>query len=261
MSSVNGYELKASKPDKDGFYTVCVGCLGVPTRGKVIYDPSGMLKALSDPQSRFNTCLREGYLAGEWGHPDCESREDIKRLLKIDESKVSHYFGRIWFGKEFTLPGKGIATPIMAKVKPYGPYGKYLEESLQDPCHNTSFSIRSLCLPMRGEDPRYEYRMPQIVVTFDAVHAPGYEITAKRYVASQEDFREIDVPHDELLKVAGTPGMESLAITDAEIHRLIGSNNISYEGTTIATAVGGRTSLLDKSGSLFNSASLAYRRR
>ena len=260
LESVNGYKLKSLEPDENGFYEIVVGCIGVPTRNKVIYDPESVINAMADPQGRFNICLREGYLAGEWGHPVVETKDDLSRLLRIDEHYISHYFGKIWIDENPVSINGEPAYRIKAKVKPYGPYGKYLEESLKDPFHNTSFSIRSRCLPMTGPRPGYEYRQIQIIVTFDAVNAPGFEVTNKRY-AGQEAFEYDFVKQDLVSAIASSSGMEALPmITEGDINRLYNERNITLMDNLIATNICGKRSLLMPSGEIIDAASILYRR-
>jgi len=181
-------------------------------------------------------------------------------LLKIDESKQSHLFTKIWIDdKPIDMHGNN-AFPIRAKVKPCGPYGSYLEKSLQDPNINTAFSIRSLCEPMAGPDNRYEYRKVAMIITFDAVGAPGYEIATKRYAVGTESFNEIKVTRKELEDAITGAGMESLMITDRDIARIFNERHVQCGDTTV-TGVGGRTSLYDKNGNLFPGATLIYNRR
>lgn len=185
MKNLNGFQLKATEPDSTGCYPCVVGCLGVPTRNDVIYDTQSVIDAMKDTSSRFNICLRDGNLAGEYGHPylEGESNQDkaINRLLHIEEKCVSHYFKKIWVDTE-PISIKGMeALAIRALIKPHGPYRDSLIASFRDPDINTSFSIRSLCARSNGPDKRYEYRSVQILVTFDHAHAPGFDITSKRY--------------------------------------------------------------------------------
>ena len=187
----------------------------------------------------------------------------MPRLLRIDEHFKSHYFGEISVDTEPIIINGMEAIPIRGKVKPTGPYADVLEKELRDPCHNTAFSIRTLCLPMSGPNPAYEYRKVQLVITFDAVHAPGYDITSKRYVTGQESFSEIGVTaHDLQRAIASGTGMESLCmVTDADIRRMYGEQSLTLNGSLIATDTVGKKSILDPNGNLKSAAALAYGRR
>ena len=114
---------------------------------------------------------------------------------------------------------------------------------------------------MVGPDNQYEYRKVAMVITFDAVGAPGYEIATKRYTSGQEAYSEIRVTRKELENaIAGCGGMESLMISDADIARVFNEHHVKC-GNTMITGVGGNHSLYDNDGNLFEGASLIYNRR
>lgn len=259
-----GQKIHALKPDADGAYEVVVGGLGCPTRNNVIYDVDSTIRAMSDPDSRFHICLQDGNLAGEYGHPVISTKEDMPRLMRIDEHYISHYFTKIWVDDSSPINIGGMeGYPIRAKVKPTGPYGEILRKQLEDPHHNTSFSIRSLCLPMNGRDSRYEYRKVQVVVTFDAVSAPGYQIATKRYVPGTESFAEIPVDRESLtssITEAQSAGMESsLMLTMYDVNQMYNTRRCRTNSGEIITDVAGRRSVYTEGGQR-DAASLLYRR-
>ena len=260
LETLNGFKLKGIEPNERGFFPMVIGCLGVPTRGSIFYDVQSTIEAFTNTKSRFNICLRDGNLAGEYGHPVAMTKEDIPRFMRIDEHYVSHYFGNIEIDSEPIRVDGADAFPIRATVKPTGPFGDTLEKQLRDPYHNTSFSIRSLCQPMSGPNQALEYRRVQIIVTFDAVHAPGYTITSKRYVTGKESF-ELGVERIDLEQCLGGSGSESLSmLTDADIRRFYGERSIEFNGNLIAKNVVGKHSFVDPKGNLRNAASVAYGR-
>ena len=118
---INGYTLKASTPDSEGCYEVIVGALNIPTRNNVIYDPDSVVDAMRDPKGRFRICLEDGNLAGEYGHPRVDTKDDLNRLLYIDEKQISHYFRSIWIDEKPIMIHGQEAHPIRARVKPAGP--------------------------------------------------------------------------------------------------------------------------------------------
>ena len=251
---------KVCEPDERGFYEVVVGCLGIPTRNNVVYDPDSVIECMTDPTSRFNICLRDGNLLAEYSHPVIESKEDLNRLLRIDEHYVSHVFGKIWTDDPIMIHGKE-AIPIRALVKPCGPYGDVLEKSLRDPYINTAFSIRSLCLPSDGPDRSVEYRKVQMIITFDAVHAPGFDITSKRYVPSNESF-EYKVSVDDLKDaVQGHMGMESTTmINDKDIEKMLEGHTFRMDGRLMGAVLNGKKSYRTVDGKYKSAAELLYRR-
>lgn len=251
---------KVCESNEQGFYEVVVGCVGVPTRASVVYEPESVIDCMTDPTSRFNICLRDGQLKGEWGHPVVESKDDLNRLLRIDEHYISHVFGKIWIDDSILVNGQE-AYPIRALVKPCGPYGDVLEKSLKDPYINTSFSIRSLCLPSDGPDRRYEYRKVQMIITFDAVHAPGFDITSKRYVSSNESF-EYKVSVDDLKDaVQGHMGMEATTmINDKDIEKMLEGHTFRMDGRLMGAVLNGKKSYRTVDGKYKSAAELLYRR-
>lgn len=258
-----GQTIRALKPDDQGAYEVVVGAVGCPTRNDVIYETDSLVSAMSDPNSRFNICLKDGNLAGEYGHPVINTKEDMPRLMRIDEHYISHYFTKIWIDDTTPLNIGGCeGFPIRAKVVPTGPYGEILRKQLEDPCHNTSFSIRSLCLPSSGPNPKFEYRKVQIIVTFDTVAAPGYQVASKRYVSGSESFNEIDVDRNCLENtIASCAGMEARTmISNRDIHKLYNDQNYSLNGNPFIRNISGNRSLVMPDGLTRDASALLYRR-
>lgn len=259
LPSYNGHSLKSLTADENGCYDAVLGCVGAPTRANVIYEADSLVKAMNDPDSRFNICLKDGNLFGEWGHPVINGQKDIPRLMRIDEKYISHLFTKIWID-DVPVNMHGVnAYPIRAKVKPCGPYGEVLEKSLRDPMINTAFSIRSLCLPSTGPG-AYEYRKVQIVVTFDAVNAPGFEIASKRYVNGNESF-EVNISKQEMTDAVASCGMEAMMITDKQIKKFYNEKDYKINGRLVATDITGDSSVLGADGNIGSAADLLYRGR
>lgn len=260
LPTINGHTLHAAKPDADGAYDVIVGAIGIPTRNNVIYDTTSLIKAMNDPSSRFNICLRDGNLAGEYGHPHVKTREDLDRLMEIDEKNISHYFTKIWVGEDVTVNGK-TGSLLRAKVIPTGPYGNVLKQQLEDPHHNTSFSIRSLCVPMHNSNSQYEYRQVQVVVTFDAVFAPGFEVATKRYVPSTESFSEIKVDETSMIDAVNKPrdSESSLMVSLEDIRRMYGSDKVFSCNSNQYRLAAKRNQLYREDGRIVPAADLLYK--
>lgn len=191
-----GGSLRCVKPNDDGVYAdMPVAVVGMPSRNRAVYDMETTLAAMSDPSTRFYKNLCEGNLEGEWGHPKLPpilTKEDkmnaVMRTIQIDRAMVSHYFTKI--RTEQSSDGKYVV--VYADVVPFGPYGKYLEESFADPKRNTCFSLRSLTGdPQPMPDGNIKKRM-KLLVTFDAVDGPGFEMAGKRYQLGHESFEISD---------------------------------------------------------------------
>lgn len=268
LTDLNGYKLKAAEPDPDGFYECVIGCLGVPTRMNVVYDTQSVIDAMKDTSTRFNICLRDGNLCGELGHPKIETESDnakaIARLLEIDEKNISHYFRKIWVESEPIRINGMEALAIRAKIKPTGPKGDSLDKSFRDPYLNTAFSIRSLAMRDTGPDPRYDYRKVQVLVTFDSVHAPGFEITSKRYnnsVIAKESY-SIPVTKSDLLRAKElNAGCESATdIDEYRINAMFKPSTIYVVDKSMCFIDNSGTDLIDSDGNHISAASLMYGR-
>lgn len=192
LKTDSGGSLKCVKPNSDGVYcNVPVAVVGLPSRNRAVYDMQSTLAAMSDPSTRFYKNLAEGNLEGEWGHPRLPpimTKQDkmnaVMRTIQIDRTMVSHYFTRI--RTEQSRDGQYVI--VYADVVPFGPFGKFLEESFADSKRNTCFSLRSLTSdPTPMPDGNVMKKM-KLLVTFDAVDGPGFEMAGKRYMTSNESF-------------------------------------------------------------------------
>lgn len=228
MGDIGGKKLKAMTPDVNGVFNgIPIGVIGRPSRNKVIYEPTSFVKSMNDKDSLFYTKLTEGNLQGEYGHPEQKGpiQEQITRMYSIDPTKVSHAI----LGVETKDSSDGQYTLILGNIKPCGPYGKYLTESLIDPSRNTAFSLRSLTgKPVRKNG--FLEKKVLNTITFDAVEGPGYGEASKRF-ASLEHAVDIN----ELLKNRGVLeqiGLESTGLE--ELYDLAGAETIKLFGTTIA---------------------------
>lgn len=203
LQTDSGGSLKGVKPNSDGVYCdVPVAVVGLPSRNRAVYDMETTLAAMSDPSTRFYKNLAEGNLEGEWGHPKlppvmtkADKMSAVMRTITIDRECVSHYFTKI--RTEEARDGQYVV--VYADVVPFGPYGKYLVESFADPKRNTCFSLRSLTSdPTPMPDGNVKKRM-KLLVTFDAVDGPGFEMAGKRYMPGTESY---EISDEQLLEAS-----------------------------------------------------------
>ena len=173
---MDGRQLKAVKPNKDGVYQgIPLTVIGCNSRNNVNYEKESVLKCLTDAQSRFCANVKTGDMEGEWGHPLLKGNDCLDRLLYIDRTRVSHFFTRV-YGKE----ENGLII-IYGDVKPFGPYKQYLIDSFEDPTRNTSFSLRSAAVKTGQDASGITQKKMLALVTFDAVDGPGFLMASKRY--------------------------------------------------------------------------------
>ena len=187
MQTTSFGSLKAVQPDPDGVYhKIPVAIFGKPSMNGAIYDTQSGIKAMTEKNSIFKVRLTSGGLEGEYGHPDYSGmtkNEIIKRTMRIENTRVSHYFTKVWgepVGGQNTLI-------IYADVVPFGPYGSYLKESFADPKRNTAFSLRSLTTALGVKD-GYDHRMIRQLTTFDSVDTGGFLEASKRMAPSTESL-------------------------------------------------------------------------
>lgn len=190
------------KPDEDGYYTLIVGALNCyNSRGE--YYTLDAAKKLFESSSILMRRIQNGELRGEIGHPQklpgSTDREYIQRILTIDESKVICHFKEIWLDYNYakTVPDMNNDTVvIMAKLKPAGPYGHVLKESLDNPNENTSFSIRSLT-NNRLENGIVVKNIVNII-TWDYVNEPGIS-KANKWDSPATESEDFSIATEEML--------------------------------------------------------------
>jgi len=219
MSVVDGRMIKGLKPDAQGYYhDIPLMGLGMCARSGIYYNPKPIIDAIRLPKSTFNMKLTDGNLFGCINHPPTFKKEDIPLMLEIDQKEVSHHFKKIYSGDLGNDTGL-----ILGCLRPWGPYGQYLETSLQDEHVNTSFSVRSLCKQYMEPNTRRMCRDVEILVTFDWVNAPGYKEASKRYVPAMESYT-IDIIPEEFIAAVEICGCES--IKDIDLMRVFGMSQI-----------------------------------
>lgn len=182
--SKHGHNLgKNIKKDSNGYYYVCLGALNYHNSTKAVYLSDGINDLMNSNNSDIKRRLESGYLYGELGHPKKTpgqtSLEYMSRFVRIDDKSVSHHIKGVEFENTDINIGNGLnnVVKIMGWVKPTGPYGKVLEENLNNPDCNTAFSIRVLTVDRIQNN--MELRKIVQIVTWDAVIEPGIDIANK----------------------------------------------------------------------------------
>ena len=237
----NGRKLGMIRPDENGYYQMPLAVLGTVTDNRTYYEVEDFVAQMTSPDTVFNRCLTDGKLAGEWGHPKIMLLpEDMRlpRLMYVDEDKVSHQIGKVWSGEKLESGGR----IIYGKIKPTGPYGDKLKESLDDPCLNTSFSLRSIA-HSRNENGITRRKIKHLV-TFDYVCAGGYNEASKRYSPSVESVN-VDISLTEKNFVVTTAAMERLSNT--ELNEIFGASTVTI-GTKRTTFIEKGAALVDDDG-------------
>lgn len=254
---MDGRELKAVKPNKDGVYTgIPLTVIGCNSRNNVNYEKQSVLKCLTDAQSRFCANVKTGDMEGEWGHPLLTGDKCLDRLLYIDRTRVSHFFTRV-YGKE----ENGLII-IYGDIKPFGPYKQSLIDSFEDPTRNTSFSLRSAAVKTGQDASGIVQKKMLALVTFDAVDGPGFLMASKRYrdpAISTESFktritpRTLDVDFSvnrkqylDSQEYRKASGFESFEILDQRVLDAFGCDKITVKEKVISSV--GHKQFVDSKG-------------
>lgn len=169
------------KPDAQGYYTQPIGGLNaINSRGEY-YELKQAEDLFRNRSGSFMRRVQRGALRGEVGHPrfvpGMKEDEFLARLLDIDEKNVCVFFKDIWLEEGHRNPDGSPMVAIMARLKPSGAKGEFLQQQLDDPDQNVCFSIRSFT-----ENSYRGGRVSKIlrqVITFDYVNEPGIALAEK----------------------------------------------------------------------------------
>lgn len=221
------------KPDDQGYYRLILGGLDTYNSAGAFY-PLSSAKKVFDQSSSLMRRIANGNCRGEYGHPKktpgMTTREFIERICVIDEDKVCCHIAQVELehGSLKDRNGRPIVG-VVGKVKPSGPRGDALRESLENGQENVCFSVRSLT------DDRFEggvlVKHIRTIVCWDFVNEGGiYE--AQKYMApGLEAFDETDVTMDHL--VAAHKHQQRMGISmesgGVSVEQLI--NDLGWEST------------------------------
>lgn len=217
------------KPDEAGYYPLILGGLDVFNSAGAFY-PLGPAKELFDSSSTLQRRIRSGNLRGEYGHPKINgmnSREFMSRVLEIREENVCCHIREVTLLDGVKDRNGRASVAIMGWVKPSGPMGNPLGESLENRHENVCFSIRSLTVDeyVRG----VLTKTLKTVVTWDYVNEPGIAIANKYDAPTLEHLNELVVTPTMLAgireqqRVCSGMGLESgSVISAAEIEETLG---------------------------------------
>lgn len=222
-------------PDENGYYTICVGALDHkskninPKTGENEYYSSLGADKFFAPGTLFNQRIAGGFIKAEYGHPSKQpgqtDMEFLERNIRIDEKSVCAVFGEIWLVPDYIDPlTNEKCVGIMAKVKPAGPYGKFLEEDLKTKGMNVCFSIRSLTTRqvINGKN----CKVLHTVITFDYVNEPGITCAEKLVSPSLESNNPVQAIINQ--------GGQDVEVTPSSARRLLANDVVSVESGTVS---------------------------
>lgn len=186
------------KPDENGYYEVVLGALNFYNSIGAFY-PLEPAKKLFEESSSLMRRINSGALRGEMGHPKKQPgmsmRDYVSRILEIHEENVCCHIKEVRLDHDSVKDENG--KPVLAiigKVKPSGPKGQSLKESLENPDENVCFSIRSLTHDTMVNGVLQKHL--KTIITWDYVLEPGLSVAKKWHAPSLEGM------NDELLITA-----------------------------------------------------------
>lgn len=178
--------------DEHGYFlAVPMGAYGAFNPMGYLYEASSGLSQLA-PNSVMQRKAQKGALYAEWKHPVREAHwkdaQYVARIRDIDMDRACAHIRRLYTGPGRDENGR-LITMVYGEVKPFGPFGKYAEDALSNPCLNSFFSVR--CLTLDDHMARIKYTRE--TVTYDMVGEGGI-LQANKYASpSLEDFKASEV--------------------------------------------------------------------
>lgn len=243
VDEYEGRSIEACRPDKYGYFEgYPLSVFGEKSFNQCYYDTESFRNAIVSPQSSFNIKLTCGNLYGEWGHPNPES--SIVRMGWLDRNQQSHHFRSVYIDEKDC----GDNPIIRGDLKPCGPKGKHVEESMLSPFENTAFSLRCLMTEKYDKLKNAPVRYIVELITFDCVDMPGYIKASKRFVSKNSGIEcKVPITLDMLFDAKGNRiGLESW--TDQDVLELFGVGDFNLHGEPLGNYIKGTGTYLDKTG-------------
>ena len=214
---VNGDNTKLEC--QDGWYHVILGAFNILNKDNIYYELGDVREMIDNPKNLICQRLRAGSLYGEMEHPTntpgMTGEQILANNLKIDGNRVSHVIRKIELtpisNNQKSSPFRDDIWVVTAWIKPTGPYGHLLKESLDDPYQNTSFSIRSLVKNVLDSNGN-KVRQMMMLITWDWVKEPGIRIADKnsavsfngKTISNGQDLEVCHIDMEELKKYVAT---------------------------------------------------------
>lgn len=182
------------KPDEQGYYTTPVGALNVLNSiGQLyVYEEA---KNLFEASSSFMRRVKRGVLAGESGHPKwipgMTEDQYAQRIMAIYEDNICCHHREIYLDFDNVKDANGQPViAIMSKLRPAGPHGEALRQSLENQHENVCFSIRAFTDDFRDHQRGLTKRILRSIVTWDRVLEPGIAVAEKYKSPSLESLED-----------------------------------------------------------------------
>lgn len=218
------------KPDESGYYDMVLGALGVMNSAGEKYVNTATARRTFESNGTLMRRINQGLLRGEYGHPDPADSPNFlafeSRVRKIKEDRISHHISKVWL-EEIEYKGQKVLG-IMGKIKPCGPHGKALEDSIKNPDENVTFSGRYYSNV--GNVGGVRQREIHTVATWDFVSEPGIECANKYASPSLESMGDMLIDEDQMRAAVAREAenqelamsMESSGITAKDLMKDLG---------------------------------------
>lgn len=187
---------KAGKltPDENGYYTLVLGALDVFNSVGAFY-PLGTAKHVFEASGPLMRRIANGNCRGEVGHPKPlpgqSTRDFLQRVMTIEETNTCCHFRNVRLETQQVKDKNGRnVVAVVGEVKPAGPKGAFLKESLENPDENVCFSVRSLTNDHMGPNGILQKNI-KTIVTWDWVVEPGISVANKYASPALESFDDI----------------------------------------------------------------------
>jgi hypothetical protein len=182
------------KPDNTGYYDFVLGAFNVINSRGEEYVFTNRVKALFEKGGIVRRMLDKGECRGEYGHPNISGmsmESAMSRIAVIDEKSISHHIRSINLKPQKDHQNKNVILAI-GSVKPCGPYGPALQQSIDNPSESVSFSVRSTV--HTGFNNGRTTKEITNAITYDYVNEPGILQANKFYTATVlEGYGELNV--------------------------------------------------------------------
>ena len=179
-TTLYGGNSLAMQPDENGCFSIIVGATNVYNSSGAKYIHNDKVNKMFAMGSSMLTRVKNGEMQAESGHPmpkaGMTSAEYLKRVYLIDADNVACDILDLKLSSNPVNLGRKntMVYPVHAKIKPTGPHGDALYESLTDPDSDTAFSVRSITVDYVVDG--VTHKEFKYIVNYDWVHAPGIEI-------------------------------------------------------------------------------------
>ncbi len=191
------------KPDADGYYTIPLGMYGTNNSAGMFYDGASGA-AMFMPNTPLMRRLDKNVLFMEFKHPEpwenvvmdgkvvkryMSDNEYLMRIRRIDDDRVCGHIRKLFLDNTVKDETGRMAIMVYGEVKPYGPYGKHLQESLDNPDINTYASVRSITRDDMLKGIKYTCE----ISTWDMVGEGGIYKASKYHAPGLEAHQENDM--------------------------------------------------------------------